>query len=156
MNQASDILTAMNAIKSMLEAITVANGYNFTPALKRGWLQHIFQGRHREVVTFPVIAYRPDVSTPSGGDRTNNTNLKDLVTINLDCAVLVKDSEDVVADLLNLLKDVRRSLVFDPITEKLGVSEIQFLECPFDIPEAGEDYAFFSQKIRIQVIEQYA
>lgn len=107
-------------------------------------------------IAFPVVAYRPEVSLPGGGERTNNTNLNDSITLSLDCAVSVKESEAPVDDLLNLLKDVRRSLVFDPDTARLGISEIQFLECPFDIPEAGDDYAFFSQKIRFQVVEQYA
>lgn len=156
MNQTSDILTAFNTVKTMLESISTGNGYNSDPSLKQGWLQHIFQGRHREAIQFPVIAYRPDVSNPTGGDKTHNTNLNDLVTLSLDCAVSVKESDDPVADLLNLLKDVRRSLVFDPNTARLGISEIEFLDCPFDVPETGDDYAFFSQKIRFKVVEQYA
>lgn len=156
MNKTSDILAGLDAIKAMLEKITQLNDYNHTPAIKRGWLQHIFEGRSRAPVTFPVVAYRPALSVPGGGEQTENTSLNDRVTISIDCAVSVKESPDPVADLLNLLKDVRRSLVFDTNTTKLGVSEIVFLECQFDVPEAGEDYAFFSQKISFRVVEQYA
>lgn len=156
MNKTSDILVAMNSIQAMLEKISQDNGFNSNPSIKRGWLQQLFQSRNRVPIAFPVVAYRPEVSLPGGGERTNNTNLNDSITLSLDCAVSVKESEAPVDDLLNLLKDVRRSLVFDPDTARLGISEIQFLECPFDIPEAGDDYAFFSQKIRFQVVEQYA
>lgn len=156
MNKTSDINKALAAIKTMLSQISKANGYNFSPQLKQGWLQHIFARRTQVAVVFPVIAYRPELSQPNGGERTNNTNLNDTITFSIDCAVAVKDTETPVEDLLNLLKDVRRALVFDPYTQKLGISELTFSECPFDVPEAGDEYCFFSQKIQFKVVEQYA
>lgn len=156
MNKTSDIKTALTGIETMLGKISKANGYNSNPMLKQGWLQHIYARRSQVAVTFPLIAYRPELSRPSGGERTNNTNLNDTITFSIDCAVAVKDTETPVDDLLDLLKDVRRSLVFDPYTQKLGISELTFSECPFDVPEAGDEYCFFSQKIQFKVVEQYA
>lgn len=155
MNPTSEILLAMDAIKAMFEQISTANGYNHNPTLKRGWLQHIFQGRHRTEPTFPIIAYRPHISEPTS-KVPDNSSLIDTVTLVIDCAVSVKDTDTPVDDLLNLLKDVRRSLVFDPDTTRLKISELTFQDCPFDLPEAGDDYAFFSQKINFKVVEQYA
>jgi len=151
----SKTVVALDAIKEMLEDILIVNGYNFDPSVRRGWLQHVYQGRHQQQVKFPVIAYRPELSKPNGS-ATYNHVVTDSITLILDCAVSVKDSATPVDDLLNLMKDVRRALVFDPHGKKLGVSEITFLDCPFDIPEAGDDYAFFSQKISFEVTEQYA
>lgn len=156
MNKTSDINKALQAIKTMLEKISTANGYNTNPSLRQGWLQHIYARRTQAAVQFPVIAYRPELSKPAGGEKTNNTNLTDTVMFSIDCAVEVKNTDTPVEDLLNLLKDVRRSLVFDTNTQKLGISELTFSECPFDVPEAGDDYCFFSQKIQFKVVEQYA
>jgi hypothetical protein len=155
MNQTSDILTALDFIRQRLESITTANGYNFSPSVRRGWLEHVFQGRHRQPVAFPVIVYRPSLSEPVSS-APGNENMVDSVTVLIDCAVSVKESEQPVDDLLNLLKDVRRSLVFDPENPRLKISDLTIQDCPFDTPESGDEYAFFSQKISFRVTEQYA
>lgn len=139
----------------MLEKISVDNGYNFTPTLREGWLQHIYARRSQQEVVYPVVAYRPEISDPKGGEKTNNTNLNDTITFSLDCAVLVKDTDTPVQDLLNLLKDVRRALVFDS-NRRNAISELVFLDCPFDVPDVGEEMCFFSQRIQFKVVEQYA
>ena len=150
----SKILVALDEVQTMLNEITEVKGYNSSPSIKRGWLQHIFQGRHAAPVKFPVIAYRVESSSPTASQ--NGTSFIDQITIVIDCAVSVKETKDPVTDLLKLLKDVRRSLVFDPWTTKLTISEIDFLECDFDLPEAGDEYAFFSQKLSFKVVENYA
>ncbi|SEG12307.1 hypothetical protein [Marinobacterium lutimaris] len=157
MNKTSDILEGLDFIKSRLETISTANGYNHSPNIKRGWLEFIFsnKNRHREPIAFPVIAYRPKTSAPQNA-TAGNESLIDVVTVHIDGAVSVKDSEDSVTDLLNLLKDVRRSLVFDPENQRLKISDLTIQDCPFDTPESGDDYAFFSQAISFRVTEQYA
>nr|WP_067285738.1 hypothetical protein [Marinobacterium profundum] len=155
MNTQADALVALNAVKAMLATISVANGYNFDPTIKQGWLQHLFQARARIPFSFPVVAYRPELSAPDG-ERTGNAVVTDRITLVLDCAIAVKDTDTPVEDLFNLLKDVRRALVFDPHKNRMGIKKITFLECPFDVPEAGDEYAFFSQKISFEVTEQYA
>jgi hypothetical protein len=155
-DKASKIAAAVGDIKTLLEQITVVNGYNFTPTLKEGWLQHVFQDRMRKPKDFPIIAYRPELSAPGEGQKTQNRQLNDKITFSIDCAISVKETETPVVDLLNLLKDVRRSLVVDQYKNKLSLSEITFQECQFDVPETGDKYAFFSQKIQFEVDEQYA
>ena len=155
MNTTSDIIRALDDIKQRLEQISTANGYNSNPSIKRGWLEMLFRGRNRNEVPLPVIAYRPSLSNPESA-VPGNSNMKDVVTVLLDCAVSTKDSDTPVDDLLNLLKDVRRSLVFDPDDRKLVISDMTIQDCPFDLPESGDDYAFFSQKISFKVVEQYA
>jgi len=155
MNQTSDIIPALDEIKRRLEQISTANGYNTDPSIKRGWLEMLFRGRNRHEVPLPVLAYRPAVAEPEGS-VPGNSNITDVVTLMIDGAVSTKDSDTPVDDLLNLLKDVRRVLVFDPDDGKLVFSDITVEDCPFDLPESGEDYAFFSQKISFKVVEQYA
>ena len=152
--KSSKLLVALDEVKGLLGDITEVKGYNFTPTLKRGWLQHIFQSRHASPVKFPVVAYRVESSMPEGSQ--NNERVIDDITLVIDCAVSVKESKEPVDDLLMLLKDVRRSLVFDQWTSKLSLSELTLMECQFDLPEAGDEYAFFSQKIRFRVVEEYA
>ncbi|WP_010322154.1 hypothetical protein [Marinobacterium stanieri] len=157
MNTTSDIIPALDWVKERLERINKANGYNSDPSVERGWLQMIVnQDRlRRNEITFPVIAYRPALTEPKGSTE-GNSSLIDSVTVMVEGAVLTKDSDTPVDDLLNLIKDVRRSLVFDPTARKLKVSKLTIQDCPFDLPESGEDYAFFSQKITFEVTEQYA
>lgn len=156
MNQTSDVNLALAEVKNLLAQISTANGYNFDPAVRQGWLQHIFQRRAQTPPTFPILAYRPELSVPTGGDQTDNSALKDKITLVIDGAISVKDSETPVEDLFNLIKDLRRSLVFDVNSRKIKLSSIEYGECPFDVPEAGEEYAFFSQKIKLEVTENYA
>lgn len=154
MSKESDILKALEEVKTMVGKISEANGYNTTPTVRRGWLQHIYSSRSRDKPDFPIIAYRPELSSPNSS-TPDNSGMIDTVTIVFDGAVSVKDSETATDDLLHLLKDLRRSLVFDPDTTTLKLSELAFGECPFDLPDAGEDYAFFSQKISFKVVENY-
>jgi hypothetical protein len=154
--KASRIAASVGDIKTLLEQISIANGYNFDATLKQGWLQHVFQDRQRQPEDFPIVAYRPELSAPGEGQKTKNKQLQDKITFSIDCAISVKDTDTPVVDLLNLLKDVRRSLVVDPYKHKLSLSEITFSECQFDVPEVGDKYAFFSQKIQFEVNEQYA
>lgn len=151
----SEALVAVTAVKTMLATISTATGYNFDPTIKQGWLQHLFQSRTRVPFSFPVVAYRPELSTPDG-TKTDNAVVTDRIVLVLDCAIAVKETDTPVEDLFNLLKDVRRSLVFDPNKNRLGIKKITFLDCPFDVPEVGDEYAFFSQRISFEVTEQYA
>lgn len=157
MNKASSIIDALDAIKAQLAQISTAGGYNTDPTIKRGWLQHIFRRHLRNPISFPVIAYRVEQSNPRM--PPGNSTADDSVLILLDGAVLVKgdDAEDEAVDaLLNLMKDMRRALVFDPDKPRLKYSKLELQDCPFDLPETGEEYAFFSQKILIKVDDQYA
>ena len=78
---------------------------------------------------------------------------KESISCSFDGAVAVKDSDSPVDDLLNLLKDVRVALAIDPFTHKLPFSKITYGECAFDLPETGEPYAFFSQKVILEIVE---
>jgi hypothetical protein len=157
MKSTSELIDALDHIKSSLERISVDNGYNTSPQIKRGWLQHVFKAHSRTPVEFPVIAYRAELSDPQSS-VDGNSNIKDSMTVVIDAAVSTKenDADEAVDSLLNLLKDLRRSLVFDPNNVKLKHSSLIYGECPFDLPDTGEEYAFFSQKIIIEVVEQYA
>lgn len=150
----SKIYQGFATIKSRLELITVANGYSCDANIREGWLQQIAR-RSQHEMKFPVVVIRPELSLPTGGDITNNTSMTDRVTVAIDCAVNSNDP-DILKSLWSLLKDVRRSLVFDANNKSMGVSELSFLDCPFDVPDAGEEYAFFTQKIQFKVVEKYA
>lgn len=156
MDKLSKINSVVRALDEALKKISVENGFNFTPTVRQGWLMQIYQRRTQETISFPLITYRPELSVPRGGEKTNNTNLNDSLTFSIDCAISVKGAITPVEDLNNLLKDVRRALVFDTNMARLGVSEMTYSECPFDIPDTGDEFAFFSQKINFKVVEQYA
>lgn len=157
MNQTSDVLIGLEFVRTRLDGISTENGYNFDPTVKRGWLQYIYQDitRRRVQGNFPLIVYRPSLSEPQSSSP-GNESLIDTVTVMIDAAVLVKDTDTPVDDLLNLMKDVRRALVFDPENPRLKISDLTIEDCPFDIPESGDPYAFFSQKISFKVTEAYA
>lgn len=152
MTQPAQLITCLDYIDTQLNAICHSESSLSDPSIKRGWLQHIFQNQDRLNIQFPVIAYRPELSNTSQSHDNKASN--DEIVVVIDGAVSVKDTDEPVDDLINMLKDVRVALAIDPATPRIPFSNMTFGACAFDLPEAGEPYAFFSQKLTLKIIEE--
>jgi len=157
------ILDCFSFIKKRLKE---QSGNELDYTVKMGWLLHIFDRRNRDKTKFPVVAYRPDASDPEMSE--NADSMKDSVIISVDGAISIADYTDrkahshyensdeedpVLIDLIVLRLEVLKALAIEPDALSMPFSSLKFGSCAFDLPEAGEAYAFFSQKIVIELVE---
>lgn len=150
---------AISDIKTLLDKISTENDYNFSPTVAEGWLRHYFSdlSRVRTPTDYPVVLYRPELSTPSPkAKELDNAKYQEELIIAIDAAVQVFSDGEPVRDLLKLLKDVRRAVVFPEYGHNMKIQSIELLACDYDVPETGDAYAFFTQKIRVIVNDEFA
>lgn len=144
----------MDLLEERLKRIRKENGFSADVHVAEGWLQHIFSdpGLSRKQGEFPMVAWRPEVSQPSSA-APGNASVRDTLIFSVDVAVKVSDCDNPVRALMRLLKDVRGSIVFPPNSTDIKGLKVELLECPFDVPEVKDPFAFFSQRIKVSLNE---
>lgn len=156
----SKINDVVQQIKTGLERIKTADGYSCDANVKEGWARHFFSNpsvtRFPDQHRFPVVLFRPETADPKPAARgVSNAAITDDVVFAIDAAIKVSDTATPVTDLINLCKDVRRALVFPRAGTSMKTLDIEFLGCAFDVPETQDDFAFFTQKVRVNVSDRY-
>ncbi len=160
-----DAYLAFETVEKLLQRISTDNGFNTNPTVREGWLlQIVSPERSRKEITFPLLALRPELSTPTYPPSDNvRARAKNETRMVIDGAIQ-SNVEKPVEQLLALMHDVRKALAVD-LTNRLEKQaldlgnrhlDIEVLQCPYDIPEKGDQYAFFSQTITYTMEEKYA
>lgn len=136
-----------------LENIKTANKFINDATILKGYMVHYVRkfSESGTALKFPCIAIQPS------RDRTSKPNAKlqsntqrDWVLVG---AVSVQNPDEVTDNLDTLLYDVKRALSFDPYAGGAPAVDYILGEAVFDLPERGDEYAFFEMPITMKFIE---
>ena len=136
-----------------LDKIKIENGYINNATILNGYMVHYVRkfSETDEPLNFPCVAIQPSRDrTSKASSNLQSKTERDWVLIG---AVSVQNPEQVTDNLDTLLYDVKRSLSFDPYEGGAPAVDYVLGEAVFDLPERGDEYAFFEMPITMKFIE---
>lgn len=129
------------------------SGYLNDVTVLNGYMVHYVRkfNESNEKLKFPCVALQPtrDRSKIGGGNQRSKSS-RDWVLIG---AVGVQNPDEVTDNLDSLLYDIKRAVSFDTYADDSPGLTITLGEAVFDLPERGDEYAFFEMSITIDYIE---
>lgn len=103
-------------------------------------------------ISFPCVAIQPD-SENVQGQRVDKCTL--LHSAKLIGAVSAVDPKLVNRDIMELIKEVRKSLQIDKYNNDSKAIEITFGNVTYNLPESQDQYAFFELQITFKLMEKW-
>lgn len=141
-------------LNSDLESIKKSNGFLNDATILKGYMVHYVRkfSESGESLKFPCIAIQPARDrTSKPGAKLQSKTERDWVLVG---AVGVQNPDEVTDNLDSLLYDVKRALSFDPYHgNKKEATDYKLGEAIFDLPDRGDEYAFFEMPITMTFIE---